>query len=163
MRCRHCRKEIENGSIWCPYCGADQNSEHSIFGIFVLMLVFAAFVIYLCYEYKESKRTSKEVTSRDVEKVIEKQKFDTSDVWYKIEEENKTENSYEIKGLLLNKKNQTINNVSVYFKCYDEKNHSLGILEDNTPSIKTNEIWTFEVKYNGKVDKCIYLGISAEI
>ena len=58
-------------------------------------------------------------------------------------------------GYILNKNEYSVKNAKITFICYDENNYILGIIKDETDTIKSNGLWQFNVRYDGKVDRCV--------
>lgn len=163
-RCYNCNRKLEKGTVWCPYCGQEQSPKYNIFSALFVLIVVACLVIFGCYKYKEgNKKTSNSYKSNIVNKksnntpkITSNISPEKSDIYYKIENENKTDTSYEITGYIFSKRKETLKNAYVLFICFDDNGNVLGEIKDSTPSIEYEQFWKFTVRYNGKASRCVY-------
>ena len=50
-RCANCHENIEKDTVWCPYCGSEQNPRYSVFKILFLFIALNILIIIGCYGY----------------------------------------------------------------------------------------------------------------
>jgi len=158
-KCGNCGNQIEKETVWCPYCGTEQNPRYSLYGTFILLLLVAGIVIYGCSKYKDYETKKEDIAKYGIH-YENSNSNNTNEVsyqiWYKIEKDVITDYSYEVYGSVLHKENNTLRNVSIVFTCYSDDGRSLGEIYDETSEIKPNTIWKFKARYDGKANKCIF-------
>lgn len=159
-KCFNCGKKIERSTVWCPYCGTEIKPKYSLFGTLLLLILIEVFVMFACINYKRDKNEKK--TSNQQYKITSNVRRSDSDVWYKIEKELKTDNSYEISGYVLNTEKDYINNLNIYFKCYDSNNNEIGIVSDKIEKLEKNKMWQFYIIYKGQASSCKFYEIIAD-
>ena len=154
-RCLNCHRNIEKDTVWCPYCGTEQNPRYNLFFTFFLFIVLAALVMFGCYKYKE-----KEQKKKDIELYGENAKYSSSNkttdhkLWYKVDKTTRTDTSYTVSGQVLNNGKETVNNLSIIFECYDYGTSSKVLISDHTDSIKPNSLWEFNATGSNTLENC---------
>ncbi len=156
-RCGNCGNQIEKETVWCPYCGTEQNPRYSLYGTFLVLILVAGIVMYGCSKYKDYKTKKEDIAKYGIH--YENSNSNNNgyhEVWYRIEKDVITDYSYEVYGSVLHKENNTLRNVSIVFTCYSDDGRSLGEIYDEASEIKPNTIWKFKARYDGKANKCIF-------
>ena len=156
-RCGNCGNQIEKETVWCPYCGTEQNPRYSLYGTFLVLILVAGIVMYGCSKYKDYKTKKEDIAKYGIH--YENSNSNNNgyhEVWYRIEKDVITDYSYEVYGSVLHKENNTLRNVSIVFTCYSDDGRSLGEIYDETSELKPNTIWKFKARYDGKANKCIF-------
>ena len=154
--CRNCRKKIENGAIWCPHCGQEQVPRLDLTIPFLFVIILFIMVMRWCYKFSVSNGV-------ESDKYFESKGYEVNNetgLWYKLDNEIITDNSYSIDGFLYNN-NDDLYNVVITFKCYENNNKRVEYIESTIPFIKNNQMKRFYIRYKGKVDKCNLESIEA--
>ena len=157
-KCGNCGNQIEKETVWCPYCGTEQNPRYSLYGTFILLLLVAGIVMYGCYKYKEYVTKKEDIKKYGIQ--YENSNSNTNnnyhEVWYRVEKDVITDYSYEVYGSVLHKEKETIKNISIVFNCYSDDGRLLGEISDETSELKPNTIWKFKARYDGYASKCVF-------
>ena len=163
-KCKYCGSEIiDDKEIKCPYCNKYLISKNKVFVILVLMIIITQCWTIVRFVYKNNKAFNNH--NKNIEQINEYRKNSNqsieeyNNIWYKVEEEIKTDTSYEITGYILNKNDKPVTNVTISFLCYDENNYILDVIKDNVSVIESNNLWKYKLRYDGKADRCVYYNL----